>query len=48
MVYEEHFDCSAFWAVCKQLSLDVEFVPSESLLLYDPGQIFIIQIKLTA
>lgn len=47
MVYEERFDCSAFWAVCKQLSLDVEFVPSESLPLSDPGRIFVIRIKLT-
>jgi predicted nicotinamide N-methyase len=46
LVYEERFDCSAFWAVCKQLSLDVEFVPSESLPLSDPGRIFIIRIKL--
>jgi hypothetical protein len=46
MVYEERFDCSAFWVLCEQQCLDIEFIPSESLPFSDPGRIFIIRIKL--
>jgi predicted nicotinamide N-methyase len=47
IVYEERFDCSAFWVICEQQRLTVECIPSEGLPFSDPGRIFILRIKLT-